>query len=652
MYYPPIIELIRKEDYLIDPLKYIPLNGDPINEELYPREALEALKIPFKEQQTVKEFNPLKPVNDVYTVISSPPKPNPVNGQLGLAQFAFQPIQTDTLLIDSGKQFLSVEAPGRPVYIGMVFKPDMPERILTGIKIVPKMPASASTLDTHGSLKHAIVVPTVYQIFGTHDDAGTVKDGDLKNVRWESIVDPTRIAPEEWEFGAITSFEFPSEHHEELRYKGFKLVVHEWDYSNAPLLDTDPGFYRVEFLFKEENHVVETLSIPAPDGYIYVVNMRGITVSEHLARTEKLITPDIDVDKLARVLVNDPHIAQKYNELINDGLANMRDELGSTTDLFQNRYTELKETVAGQLSGINDTATKAFSIVNDLREKINSLDQHTPIESTPVTVDTESLTDEVKSRLDAAKYDLFEQFKEEVKKHCATELYHLDQEKQNSITNLNERTEHSKTLLDKHLTDLKESMDGIITEQISKIMDHKLSEIETELERAKVSMMDEVKTFIVNTVKEQISNVPTNVETNTVSGAMASYLENKIDVLSQDIRDLNEHHGVIVITDAVNSFNPGSNEMVDTWYLFSKGEFSPNKEVEIDLANISTINQRFTLYNYSTEALKIRIRSTDRINLICNKQIHVTNNFALTDFNESVNLIYYDGQWYGNLIEG
>lgn len=638
-YFPPIVELIRKEEYLANQQDYIPFDGSPINTDIYNRDQLRALRIPIVESRVVTPFSPTEPVNNQYRVISSTPRPNPHDGSMALAQFALQPFKTKDPL-KPNEQFLSVENPGQPVYIGLVLHPEVPEKTLKGIRIIPRLPADGPVVGPNG-FKMNSVVPTVYQLYGTHDDVSTVKDGDIDRLRWESVVDPTRMDPNEWEMGVPTEFDFPEEALELLKFKGFKLVFHEWDYSAAQATDSAPGLYKIDFQFVDDGNVVQAATIPAPEGYVYVANLKGVDITNKLQSLEQPKAPEIDLGLLANVLADNPIFYERSQSANNTQREAFQKELDSAKKHFESELKNYKEQMFIQTKNILDRfQAKLDKTIADLATKSEKLDQH------------EVMLLELKPKL------------EEMETKMTAQCEASEQEKpdQEAFTPPAAPAELDLTEIENKLAVKMYDLNDQSRQALSSFC----AEQQFEINRLKDEALDELSSKF----EELINNVP-HVEASAAPvvgfpdtqaiiddvmsrcDGFSKDISLKLDRLDRIITDMTEVNGTLNITNTSPNYDFTGNEQILIWNLFTPEKLDQPRTFTLDLSKKT--ETALTINNYCEEPVSVVISpGADKvINVLYNgRLIKNLTNLKLTSFGERIELVQHDDAWYGILSDG
>lgn len=615
MYFPPVIELIPKVVCYANPHDYIPMNGTSIDTSIYPKQMLDALKIPYMTSKSATNFLPGMDSNDVCKVISSPPIPNPVNGGVALPQFALQEIDT-TKPVDPREQFLSTPVPGRPVHIGVLMKNVAGEKTLKGIRIIPRIPAGGPKIGADGRLLLGVPVPSIYSLQVTHDRFEDLAMQNPDRVNWENLVDPTRCNIDEWTYGTPTEFTFPEEAWPSLKYMGFKLIIHEWENCDVDLTDDAPGFYRVEFDFLEDACVFESLNIPAPVDSVYAINLKGIDMTRHFAENiaandrPVAVTPEIDMDLLVSALSQHPKLVELVKTTVTAAQPNV-----------DGRLAEADAHLKVIKDDIKNLELKYMQLASQPKDNLVTKEQFDEIQRA-LNVKVNDLLNEATAKIDAAL------------KSLPAETSTADAESR------------------KLISDYPERLRAQMTAEIKALCDEQLAKLVETANAAQLKLNDTVASLITNK-KSDLESLVDKVE--QLCRSFISSAEKKIEILQSSVDNMEETVGSINVGNLNGqTFDVQTHSSVKSWFAFSADNITPNR-FTIDLTNRCEDNEVCNVYKYCQSNTVLVVKTTPEVPLRLmyrGKMLPTMAEVELTGYGESIQLFMCNNEWVGVLTDG
>jgi hypothetical protein len=612
MYFPPVIELIPKVTCYANPKQYIPLDGSHIDTSIYPKPMLDALNIPYVTSKSATNFLPGMDTNEVCKIISSPPVPNPLNGGVALPQFALQEIDTSKP-VDPREQFLSTPVPGRSVYIGVLLKNVSGEKTLKGIRIIPRIPAGGPKIGPTGELLLGVPVPAIYSLQATHDRYEDLVMQNPDRVNWENLVDPTRFNVDEWAYGAPTEFSFPEEAWPNLKYMGFKLIVHEWEDKDVDPTDTAPGFYRVEFDFVEDACVFESLNIPAPVDSVYAINLKGVDVTRHFAEnvdTDRpvMTTPEVNMDLLVGALSQHPNIAELIKSAVHDAMPNVSGRL----DEADAHLKVVKEDV-------HNIELKYIKLASQPKDNLVTVEQFEEIQHA-LTSKVNDLLNDVTSKVDAALKAL----PAEAVPREARAL----------------------------ISDYPERLRDQLTAEIRKLCADQTNSLVATAEEAQLKLQDTVAK-LSSSQKAEFDGITDKIE--QLCRSFIASAEKKIEILQNSVDGMEDTVGGINAGNLNGqSFDVQKHPSVKAWYVFSNDTVTPNR-FTVDLSNRHEANDVCNVYKYCQNNTALVIKTTAEFPLRLmyrGRMLDAMSEVELTGYGENIQLFMCNGEWVGVLNDG
>lgn len=612
MYFPPVIELIPKVTCYANPKQYIPMDGSQIDTSIYPKPMLDALNIPYMASKSATNFLPGMDSNAVCKIISSPPVPNPLNGGVALPQFALQEIDA-TKPVDPREQFLSMPAPGRSVYIGVLLKNIAGEKTLKGIRIIPRIPAGGPKIGPNGELLLGVPVPAIYSLQATHDKYEDLVMQNPDRVNWENLVDPTRVNIDEWVYGTPTEFSFPEEAWPNLKYMGFKLIVHEWEDKDVDPTDAAPGFYRVEFDFVEDAGVFESLNIPAPVDSVYAINLKGIDMTRHFAEnvnTDRpvMTTPEVNMDLLVSALAQHPNVVELIKSAVHDAMPNVTGRLDETDA----HVKVIKD-------DIHTMQLEYIKLASHPKDNLVTVEQFEEIQHS-LTNKVNELLNEVTNKVDAAL------------KALPTEAAPSD----------------ARALI----SDYPERLRDQLTAEIRKLCSEQTERLTAAAEAAQLSLNDTASQLSAKQ-KAELDGLTGKIE--QLCRSFISSAEKKIEVLQNSVDGMEDTVGGINAGNMNGkSFDVQEYPSVKSWYIFNKDTTALNR-FTIDLTNKHEANDVCNVYKYCHDNTVLAIKSTEQFPLRLmyrGKMLPVMAEVELTGYGENIQLFMCNGEWVGVLNDG
>ncbi len=346
---------ITKEAYQAEPNRYFLLDGRTLSLNSIPK----AIQEDVLPQCTETHYSCQPPTdnaicNDFCTIISSKPAENTKFNTLGVPQFAFKPIGDEAPI--ASEQFLSEDTGRSSVYIGLLLGQDVPEMRLESITLIVRTPMESinfSKID----LKHPVnpvPLPKVLQIFATNDTYYKGQNPD--DLNWIDISNRIIAATDMWGFMMPTTLDCVGDESKRSSiqaFKGFKLVVNEWDYTHAEENDRLPGFSRISFNFFAEDiraaKNVTRYQLPMLSG-----QTKGTVMGYDFGSTKQEVKETI------------PQQNRQQNNQQNDLEDDQQDsvEVSFSSELIQETINQIKDTCIKEIQDVLVQSTVDLAIQN------------------------------------------------------------------------------------------------------------------------------------------------------------------------------------------------------------------------------------------------------------------------------------------------
>lgn len=343
--------LVPTETYEANRDRYIAMDGTPVREGVITDDALTAYG-EFHPYSSIPEKFDLKVMTTKTGSIICSGTSDAGMGSVGIPQYAFQKTPTNGKELAVREQWLCTEMEDRPCFIGYVFND------ATGGKTCHSVTVTAR-IGIPGNASCKTPTPKVISVQGTHNTL------DEPELIWEDIIDHQEIVPSTWQFLIPANISWRTNIDQVPAYRGYRFVIWEWDYTgvmNKELIV--PGLYRIRFEFLEDEGLLETPTIDAPEGKKYCIDLQP---EESAVQVEDEIAPSVDIDS----------IRKDVQIFLNRSLGEFETKLDVLTT--EEVDTRIKKLVAEQLNTLTRTtddtpANEISSLLDTLQARIDALE--------------------------------------------------------------------------------------------------------------------------------------------------------------------------------------------------------------------------------------------------------------------------------------
>lgn len=360
--------LVPTETYEANRDRYVAMDGTPVREGVIPDDALTAYG-EFQPYSSIPTKFDLKVMTTRTGSIICSGTSDAGMGSVGIPQYAFQKTPANGKELAVREQWLCTEMEDKPCFIGYVFNDE------TGGKTCHSVTVTAR-IGIPGNASCKTPTPKVISVQGTHNTL------DEPELIWEDIVDHQEIAPGTWQFLMPANISWRKNIEQVPAYRGYRFVIWEWDYTgvmNKELIV--PGLYRIKFEFLEDEGLLETPIIDAPEGKKYCIDLQP---EASTVQIDDGITPSTVIEALRNDLKK--YAQQFLDEKLKDIQASTNiPDIQKPTLATEEIDARIKKLVAEQLkisAGTTDDdawqkelASEISSLLDTLKTRVDALEK-------------------------------------------------------------------------------------------------------------------------------------------------------------------------------------------------------------------------------------------------------------------------------------